>query len=123
MKIISIFICSVLLLSFVFSPASALETTHEETYVEFIFEDDISEEIKAKIEAHLLGEHENLNSRGILCNIFGHDLVSSNTTQITHKAKSTAPRCLKEVYKVEVCEDCDYTKSTLISSSYINCCS
>ena len=120
-KIISILICSVLLLSLSFSTVSAAETTSEETHVEFIFEDELSEELKAKIEAHFLGN--SVNSRGILCTIFGHDLVSTSATQITHKVKTSAPRCLQEIYKVEACEDCDYVKSTLISSAYIYCCS
>ena len=122
-KIISIFICSVLLLSLSFSTVSAEEATTEETHIEFIFEEDLSDELKAKIEVHLLGESANSNARGIWCNIFGHDLVASTATQITHKVQSTAPRCLKDVYKVEACEDCDYVKSTLISSTYIYCCS
>ena len=122
-RIISILICSALLLSLSLSSVSASETTSEENHIEFIFEDDLSDELKAKIEAHLLGESTNPNARGFLCNIFGHDLVSSSTTQITHKVQPTAPRCLEEIYKVEACEDCDYVKSTLISSDYINCCS
>lgn len=122
-RIIGILICSVLLSSLSFSSVSASETTSEETYIEFIYEDDLSDEPKAKIEAHLLGESTNPNARGILCSIFGHDLVTSITTQITHKAKATAPRCLKEKYEVETCEDCDYVNHTLISSEYIYCCS
>ena len=126
-KIISILISSVLLFSLSFSTASASEaitenTSAENATVEFIFDEGLSEELKAKIEAHLLGESKNSNSRGILCDIFGHDLVATNTIQVTHKVRATSPRCLEDVYKVEACEDCDYVKSTLISSDYIYCC-
>jgi len=122
-RIVSILICSALLLSLSLSSVSAAETTSEENRIEFIFEDNLSDELRAKIEAHLLGESTNPNARGFLCNIFGHDMVASNTTQITHKVRATAPRCLEEIYKVEACEDCDYVKSTLISNNYIHCCS
>ncbi|MBO7253701.1 MAG: hypothetical protein J6V36_00180, partial [Clostridia bacterium] len=73
-RIISILICSILLLSLSLSSVSASETASEENHIEFIFEDDLSDELKAKIEAHLLGESTNPNARGFLCNIFGHDL-------------------------------------------------
>ncbi|MBE6648640.1 MAG: hypothetical protein E7614_03870 [Ruminococcaceae bacterium] len=121
-KIISILICSALLFSLSFSSVSAEETTCEETHIEFIFEEGLSSELKTKIEAHLLGESTNPNARGFWCNLFGHDLVESTTTQVTHKVNASAPRCLKEIYEVEACEDCDYVKSTLIAQSYINCC-
>ena len=99
----------------------ASNPSEENNTVEFVYEEKISEELKVKIEKHLSGE--SINSRGILCTIFGHDLITTNTTKITHKAKTSAPRCLEEVYKVEACEDCDYVNSTLVSSRYIYCCS
>lgn len=99
-----------------------VQTCSEETeIIEFIYEEEISDELKERIENHLLNG-ENRESRGILCTIFGHDLITTNTTQITHKAKASVPRCLKETYKVETCEDCDYMKSTLVASQYIYCC-
>lgn len=123
-KIISILLCAVLLCSLSFSTvyATEVESENEEAFVEFIHEEGISEELKAKIENHLLGK-PSVESRGILCTIFGHDLVSTITTQITHKASATAPRCLEETYEVKTCEDCDYVNSTLISRGYIYCCS
>ena len=121
-KIISFLLCAIMAVTCSFSvlAAETPDTYEEKEIVEFIYEEEISPELKAKIEAHLLGESK--NSRGILCTIFGHDLVTTATTKITHKARTTAPRCLEETYRVETCEDCDYVKSTLIASSYINCC-
>ena len=122
-KFTCILLCLILFFSFSFSTVSASEATSKDEHIEFIFEENLSDDLKAKIEAHLLGEPTNSNTRGILCTIFGHDLVTATTTKITHKVNSNAPRCLKETFKVEACEDCDYTTSTLMNSTYINCCS
>ena len=122
-KFTCILLCLILFFSFSFSIVSASEATSKDEHIEFIFEENLSDAIKAKIEAHLLGEATNSNARGFSCSIFGHDLVTTRTTKITHKARNEAPRCLKEIYEVKACEDCDYITSTLINSSYINCCS
>lgn len=124
-KIISFLLCAIIASTCSLSALATeeVQTCSEETeIIEFIYEEEISDELKERIENHLLNG-ENRESRGILCTIFGHDLITSNTTQITHKVNASAPRCLEEKYKVETCEDCDYVNSTLTSSRYIYCCS
>ena len=60
---------------------------------------------------------------GLTCTLFGHKLESSAVTKITHKARATSPRCLKKKYDYQTCTRCDYEKSTLVSQTYIVCCS
>lgn len=107
-------------------PVSAEEST-EETYIEIFFEDEnVSEELKAKAIAFYTNptpEDDN-TTYGLTCTLLGHKIETTTTYSITHKARTTAPRCLKRLYEYEACTRCDdYEKSTLISSTYIYCCS
>ncbi len=91
--------------------------------IEFIFDANTSEEYRNKIIAHYFDENdEDVAKYGLMCTLFGHKLESSVITTITHKAKATAPRCLRETYDTEACTRCDYTYADLISASYIDCC-
>lgn len=58
----------------------------------------------------------------LLCSIFGHSYETSKATKVVHKARTTAPRCRQENYKVSVCSRCGDTSETLVSSRYISCC-
>lgn len=121
-------ICTLLTL-FIMPVGAADEHNHEEIEI-VILNDDISEEAKAKIYAYYSDPDHNHESEdndaatyGLICSVIGHKIETSNTYVITHKARTTAPRCLKKSYKHEVCTRCDdYEKSTLLSSTYINCC-
>ncbi|MBQ2974808.1 MAG: hypothetical protein IJE19_10680 [Clostridia bacterium] len=91
--------------------------------VEFIFDADTSEEFRNRAIAHYFNHDEDdASAYGLTCTLFGHNIESSITTAITHKAKATDPRCLRQKFNTEVCTRCDYTNSTLISSTYISCC-
>lgn len=111
----------------IFAIHSSAADEVEEAYIEIIFLDEnVSDEFKEKATAHLLSggaEDEGAATYGILCKAFGHVLETSKTTKITHKVNATAPRCLQRTYEVSACTRCDYTVSTLTSSSYIYCCS
>ncbi len=121
-------ICTLLTL-FIMPVGAADEHNHEEIEI-VILNDDISEEAKAKIYAYYSDpdhNHENEDdgvvTYGLICSVIGHKIDTSSVTVTTHKARATAPRCLKKSYKHEVCTRCDdYEKSTLLSSTYINCC-
>lgn len=92
--------------------------------ITLVFHDEVSEETKEKIIAHFAGEtSSNIQARGITCTLLGHNLETGATSAITHKAKATAPRCLKETFEYEICTRCDYSEYTLIGSEYIYCCS
>ncbi len=90
---------------------------------EFVFDSNTSEEYRNKIIAHYFSDNDkDVATYGLMCTLFGHKLESSVITTITHKAKATAPRCLREIYDTEACTRCDYTNAELITSSYISCC-
>ncbi|MBO5463249.1 MAG: hypothetical protein J6A49_08045 [Clostridia bacterium] len=109
-------------------PTSAVETEEvATTEIEiFIENEDISEETRAKIIAYYSDpNHENdgIATCGLTCTLFGHKLEDSVVRSVTHKVRSTAPRCLEKTYTYEACTRCDYENSTLLGSSYIFCCS
>lgn len=55
------------------------------------------------------------------CWLFGHDITTSTVTTITHKVRSTSPRCLREIHNVDTCSKCDYLDDEVVSSVYIVC--
>lgn len=97
---------------------------YAENEVVYIFEDGISEEMQAKIIASINGEEDDAKTYNIICDLLGHNVETTETSTITHKAKTTAPRCLKKTYSIETCSRCDEVISTmLVKSEYIFCCS
>lgn len=56
------------------------------------------------------------------CWLTGHELTTEYVTVITHKVYSTAPRCVKELYEVTTCANCDHETMTMVSTSDISCC-
>lgn len=89
----------------------------------FIFDADTTEEFRDKfIEDYFNSEDDGTTSYGLTCTLFGHKIETTSVTAVTHKVLSTSPRCRREIYDVDNCTRCDYTKSTLKTSSYIVCC-
>ena len=124
-KLLSLILALATLLCAVIIPANAAEAdTHE--HIEIIIEnEDISEETKEKIIAFYTNggeEQEGVATYGLTCTLFGHKLESSAVSTITHKVRTTSPRCLKKTYNYESCTRCDYEESTLILQEYIACC-
>lgn len=129
MKKIIALIMAVVSLLCVMSVSAGAEGVSDETITVtvnetvFIFDADTTVELRdAVIESYFTGEDNRMAVYGLTCTLFGHKLESSIVTAITHKAKATSPRCLRERFDVEVCSRCDYTKSELISNDYIVCC-
>lgn len=98
--------------------------SHKENTVTVEFHNEVSENVKEKVIAHFNGDLEPQgSSRGLTCSLFGHKIETGTSSTITHKVKSTAPRCLKETYQYEVCSRCDeYSQYTLLYGEYIYCC-
>ena len=124
-KFLSFILVLATLLCAVIIPANATEAdTHE--HIEIIIENEnISEETREKIIAFYTNggeEKEESATYGLTCTLFGHKIESSAVSTITHKVRSTSPRCLKKTYDYESCTRCDYEESTLASSIYIACC-
>ena len=94
----------------------------EEPTIEFIFNEGTSAEIQERIIADFTGEDDGAATYGLTCTLFGHKLDTGTTATVTHNARTTAPRCLRNTYNYEICSRCDYSNYTLIGSTYISCC-
>lgn len=124
-RILALILCVAMLFCAFVMPTNATETAVDEDTVIIIENENISEETKAKIIAYYTnGEDHNNDSAtyGLTCTLLGHKLESSRVYKITHKARTTSPRCLKKTYDYDTCTRCDYENSTLLTSIYIVCC-
>lgn len=118
-------ILSLVLLIGIFVIPSSASHTHETDEMTVIIEnDELSEEMKEKIIAYYFDDNhdDDAATYGLTCTLLGHKLENTATYTITHKARSTAPRCLKKRYNHSACTRCDYQTATLHSSEYIYCC-
>ncbi len=89
----------------------------------FIFDADTTVDFREKFIANYFnGEDDGVTTYGLTCTLFGHKIETTSVTTVTHKAKATSPRCLREIYDVDNCTRCDYTKSTKKDATYIVCC-
>ncbi|MBE6814692.1 MAG: hypothetical protein E7522_04480 [Ruminococcaceae bacterium] len=108
-------------------PTSAKESTKNNTAVEIIINNEVSEETKEKIERYFAtGEpatDTGASTYGLTCTLFGHKIEGTIVTAVTHKVRATSPRCKKDTYNYEACTRCDYETSQLIDTEYIVCCS
>ena len=124
-KVISLILSLCFILSLGVIPSSAEEAVETNDVTIIIHNEDISEETKEKLIA-FYSTSENYNDTattyGLTCTLFGHKLESTMTTVITHKVRTTAPRCQEKRYAYEACTRCDYENSTLIGTTYIYCC-
>lgn len=124
-RVFSFLITLAILFCVVIIPANA-EEVENHNHIEIIIENEnISEETKTKIIAFYTNggeESEGSVTYGLTCTLFGHKLESSAVSTITHKVRSTSPRCLKKIYNYESCTRCDYENSILASEIYIVCC-
>lgn len=105
-------------------PTSAKETTKND--VEIIIIDEVSEATKEKIERYFVfGELEtnvNASTYGLTCTLLGHKIESATVETITHKVRTSSPRCVSKLYNYQACTRCDYETSTLMGTEYIVCC-
>ncbi len=94
--------------------------------VQIIINEEVSVETKEKIEKYFAtGEpatDDGTATYGLTCTLFGHKLESSVVATVTHKVRSTAPRCVKKTYSYDACTRCDYEASQLVETEYIYCC-
>ncbi len=93
--------------------------------VDVTFTSPVSAETAERVRALLCEDCEETESqtRGLMCDLFGHKLQTGNSIETAHQARATAPRCLQNTYYYEICSRCDYNTLTLTNSIYINCCS
>jgi hypothetical protein len=107
-------------------PASAKESIVNNTDIEIIIHNEVSEETRAKIERYFASgkpaEDDGATTYGLTCTLLGHNIKISSVSTINHKVRTSEPRCLKRTYNYEECTRCDYSKANLIDSEYIFCC-
>ena len=126
-KIIALLLVLISVFSVISIPAYA-ESPEENTIVtvnetDFIFSETVSDEFRAKFIANYFNtETDDSTTYGLTCTLLGHKLESSYVTTITHKVNSSDPRCKQNRYLSEACTRCDYTNSTLVTTSFISCC-
>ncbi len=124
-KVISLILSLCFILSLGVIPASAEEAVENNDVTIIIHNEDISEETKEKLIAFYSdpeSHNDTVATYGLTCTLFGHKLESTTTSVITHKVRTTVPRCQKKTYNYEACTRCDYENSTLLSTTYIDCC-
>ena len=124
-KIISLILSLCFILSLGVIPASAEEAVENNDVTIIIHNENISEETKEKLIAFYSdpeSHNDTAATYGLTCTLFGHKLESTTTSVITHKVRTTVPRCQKKTYNYEACTRCDYENSTLYSTTYIDCC-
>lgn len=123
-KAFSMLLAVISLISLTVLPASAEVGTHDEIEV-IIHNQELDEETKAKIVEFYTNpeaENEEASTYGLTCDLFGHNYEYTLVTTVTHKARTTAPRCLQKKYNHGVCTRCDSQTNTLMNSIYIYCC-
>lgn len=106
------------------SQAISEQYKYEVENVTIIFEESttLSEQEREVIVNHLTSQNNNVEVYGLWCNLFGHSYESHTATKITHCVYETDPRCLEEIFKVQVCSRCENTISESMGSVYISCC-
>lgn len=108
--------------------ASAEEAVGQEAIIAkdeivFIFDDNTPDSIKDRIISDFTESSDSVaQTRGLTCTLFGHKLDTGSVTTVTHKAKATSPRCLKEYFNYEICTRCEYSQYIRTSYKYIECC-
>ena len=124
-KVIALILSLCFILSLGVIPASAEEASENSDITIIIHNENISEETKEKLIAFYSdpGSHDDTAATyGLTCTLFGHKLENTVLTTVTHKVRTTTPRCQEKTYTYEACTRCDYENSTLVGTTYIYCC-
>lgn len=104
------------------SPTVVITTENAEYTIEFE-STTLSEEQRMAIAHNLVfGKDDNAQTYGLMCTLFGHKTEQIKATKITHKVKTTSPRCKRDSYVITTCTRCDYYDEEYTGTSYISCC-
>ncbi len=124
-KILSLILAIAMFACIFIMPANAEETGTDEHIEIIIVNENISKETKEKAIAFYSDggeEQEGISTYGLTCTLLGHKIETTVVYKITHKVRSSSPRCLKKTYDYDTCTRCDFEESVLTSSTYIACC-
>ena len=87
-----------------------------------ILSGELSEESTSKIINIFTGENKVVQTRNLICTIFGHNIETTSVDVVTHHVYPTYPYCKCDHYDVEVCTRCDYSNTTLVYTQRYGCC-
>ena len=124
MKKILIFFALIAILSVsLFATNDNTLSHNKEVTIIFPEETTLTKAEQERITQYLLTGEQPL-SRNIICDLLGHNMSLSGTglKVISHRVRSTNPRCLEETYDVYTCSRCSHISSTLIGRSPMSCC-
>lgn len=128
-KIVSVFMALILCVLSAALITSASEnptvviTTDDAEYTVEFENTNLSQEQREAVAHNLVfGKDDTVQTYGLMCTLFGHKTEVNSVSVITHKVKTTSPRCKREIYHVTTCTRCDYQEQELSGTSYISCC-
>lgn len=126
-KYISLFLTIVLCLSFVLSVNATNGTVYSYNGIEVVFEENstLSESMKLQVAEMLVNgvsDGEDVAAYNLLCSLFGHKNTLETVETIQHKVDTEAPRCLSQIWELNICTRCENVEETLLYEEYIFCC-
>jgi len=97
---------------------------HHDITVIFSEETSFTKAEQERIETYLITGEQPI-SRGVWCNLFGHSMsyTGEGVTTVSHRVRTTDPRCLQQTYAIYSCSTCGEISSSLIGSAHKSCCS
>lgn len=124
----------ILIFALLFSFSTSIYATdgnlYTYTYIEGNMEieiqySDLSEDQLLRIVSLFINDNEynDSSSYGLTCTLFGHDITTTATNVTNHYVYESYPYCELNQYNVDICERCDYSKTTLINVDRVGCCS
>ena len=126
-KFISLCLATILCLSFAFSVNATGGTVYSYNGVDVVFEENslLSESVKIQVAEMLVNgasAQEDIATYNLWCSLFGHNNTTESVTTIQHKVDTVAPRCLSQIWELNVCTRCENVEETLLTQKYIDCC-
>lgn len=126
-KYISLFLTIVLCLSFVLSVNATNGTVYSYNGVDVFFEENsaLSEGMKLQVAEMLVdgaSGGEDIATYNLWCSLFGHKNTLETVETIQHKVDTEAPRCLSQMWELNICTRCENVEETLLTQKYIDCC-
>ena len=105
------------------NPTTYTYETEDTEYTVTFSDSTAPQEKQEAIARKLIGiDDSSAQTYGLGCTLFGHDYLYDTVHVVTHKLRSSAPRCKQDTYHVTSCEDCDYFEEELVATTYIYCC-
>lgn len=121
--IVTLFALSATIITSASESSTVVITTDEAEYTVEFENTNISKEQREAIAYNLVfGKDDNIQTYGLMCTLFGHKTEGTSISVITHKVKTTSPRCKRDSYVITTCTRCDYYDEEYTGTSYISCC-